>query len=83
MSELFQMSSHCCLITSELNISNNQLYGKISPLESNVLVKTEGNINIGKYKGWHTHENYGKISSIRVVAGSVVSSVCVVIFFGN
>lgn len=32
----------------ELDVSNNQLYETISPLKSNVLVKTEGNIHIGK-----------------------------------
>ncbi|KAJ8530116.1 hypothetical protein K7X08_036951 [Anisodus acutangulus] len=32
----------------ELDVSNNQLYGKIPPFKSNVLVKTEGNVNIGK-----------------------------------
>ncbi|MCD7462969.1 mitogen activated protein kinase [Datura stramonium] len=32
----------------ELDVSNNQLYGKIPPFKSNVQVKTEGNVNIGK-----------------------------------
>ncbi|KAJ8572319.1 hypothetical protein K7X08_008830 [Anisodus acutangulus] len=32
----------------ELDVSNNQLYGKIPPFKSHVLVKTEGNVNIGK-----------------------------------
>ncbi|KAK4378398.1 hypothetical protein RND71_000260 [Anisodus tanguticus] len=32
----------------DLDVSNNQLYGKIPPFKSNVLVKTEGNVNIGK-----------------------------------
>ncbi|CAN4107634.1 unnamed protein product [Withania somnifera] len=32
----------------ELDVSNNQLYGKIPPFKSNIVVKTEGNVNIGK-----------------------------------
>ncbi|XP_009757873.1 receptor protein kinase TMK1-like [Nicotiana sylvestris] len=32
----------------ELDVSNNQLYGKIPPFKSNVLLKTQGNVNIGK-----------------------------------
>ncbi|KAK1352749.1 Receptor-like kinase TMK2 [Heracleum sosnowskyi] len=32
----------------ELDISNNQLHGKIPSFRSNVMVKTEGNVNIGK-----------------------------------
>ncbi|XP_055815777.1 receptor protein kinase TMK1-like [Solanum dulcamara] len=32
----------------ELDVSNNQLYGKIPPFKSNVLVKFDGNVNIGK-----------------------------------
>lgn len=32
----------------ELDVSNNQLYGKIPPFKSNILVKTDGNVNIGK-----------------------------------
>ncbi|CAK9142913.1 unnamed protein product [Ilex paraguariensis] len=32
----------------ELDVSNNQLYGKIPSFRSNVLVKTDGNVNIGK-----------------------------------
>ncbi|XP_055818742.1 receptor protein kinase TMK1-like [Solanum dulcamara] len=34
----------------ELDVSNNQLYGKIPPFKSTVVVKTEGNVNIGKDK---------------------------------
>ncbi|XP_059314095.1 receptor protein kinase TMK1-like [Lycium ferocissimum] len=32
----------------ELDVSNNQLYGKLPPFKSNVMVITEGNVNIGK-----------------------------------
>ncbi|KAA8532433.1 hypothetical protein F0562_032466 [Nyssa sinensis] len=35
----------------ELDVSNNQLYGKIPSFTSNVLVKTDGNPNIGKDSG--------------------------------
>ncbi|KAH0733475.1 hypothetical protein KY290_003208 [Solanum tuberosum] len=32
----------------EFDVSNNQIYGKIPPFKSNVLVKYDGNVNIGK-----------------------------------
>ena len=32
----------------ELDISNNQIHGKIPSFRSNVMVKTDGNVNIGK-----------------------------------
>ncbi|KAK6805750.1 hypothetical protein RDI58_003535 [Solanum bulbocastanum] len=35
---------------TELDVSNNQLYGKIPQFKSSVVVKTEGNVNIGKDK---------------------------------
>ncbi|KAJ7964444.1 Receptor protein kinase [Quillaja saponaria] len=35
---------------TELDVSNNQLYGKIPDLKSNVIVKTNGNLDIGKEK---------------------------------
>uniref|UniRef100_A0A5B6Z2R5 non-specific serine/threonine protein kinase n=1 Tax=Davidia involucrata TaxID=16924 RepID=A0A5B6Z2R5_DAVIN len=35
----------------ELDVSNNQLYGKIPSFRSNVIVKTNGNPNIGKDSG--------------------------------
>lgn len=31
-----------------LDVSNNQLYGKIPPFKNNIIVKTDGNVNIGK-----------------------------------
>lgn len=34
----------------ELDVSNNQLYGKIPPFKSNIVVKFDGNVNIGKDK---------------------------------
>ncbi|KAM3377100.1 receptor protein kinase TMK1 [Capsicum galapagoense] len=33
----------------ELDVSNNQIYGKLPPFKSNVLVKTDGNVNFGKH----------------------------------
>ncbi|KAL3824262.1 hypothetical protein ACJIZ3_020291 [Penstemon smallii] len=32
----------------QLDVSNNRIYGKVPPFRSNVVVKTEGNLNIGK-----------------------------------
>lgn len=31
-----------------LDVSNNQLYGQIPPFKNNIVVKTDGNVNIGK-----------------------------------
>ncbi|CAM8909131.1 unnamed protein product [Rhodiola kirilowii] len=35
----------------ELDVSNNHLYGKVPVFRTNVLVKTDGNVDIGKAKG--------------------------------
>ncbi|XP_049404421.1 receptor protein kinase TMK1-like isoform X2 [Solanum stenotomum] len=76
---------------TELDVSNNQLYGKIPQFKSSVVVKTEGNVNIGKDKpptsapgntspdgggGGQTHGNGNKKSSTGVVVGSVIGGVC-------
>ncbi|CBI26796.3 unnamed protein product, partial [Vitis vinifera] len=63
----------------ELDVSNNQLYGQIPNFRSNVIVKTEGNPDIGKED---SPGNGGKKSNTVVIVGSVVGSVGAVFLIG-
>lgn len=83
----------------ELDVSNNQIYGKVPSFRSNVLVKTDGNVNIGKdtppptAQGGNTPGSSSggngsgngkeKKSSTGVVVGSVVGGVCVLALAGT
>ncbi|KAK3040722.1 hypothetical protein RJ639_028012 [Escallonia herrerae] len=82
----------------ELDVSNNQIYGKIPLFRTNVIVKTDGNVNIGKDgpppatpsgntpggsgNGTEVSRSDGKKSSTGVVVGSVVGGLCAVFCAG-
>ncbi|KAF5747418.1 receptor protein kinase TMK1 [Tripterygium wilfordii] len=76
----------------DLDLSNNQIYGKIPPFRSNVIVNTDGNVDIGKDRSTppppgtpnnpdsgNTPVNGGKKSSGSV--GVIVFSVIGGVFF--
>ncbi|GFZ00351.1 leucine-rich repeat protein kinase family protein [Actinidia rufa] len=80
----------------ELDVSNNQIYGKIPSFMSNVLVKTDGNPDIGKDSfsplpgtpgstpsapGGENSGSRGN-KSTGVVVGSLIGGVCIVIAGG-
>ncbi|PSS13382.1 Receptor protein kinase [Actinidia chinensis var. chinensis] len=80
----------------ELDVSNNQIYGKIPSFMSNVLVKTDGNPDIGKDSfsplpgtpgstpsapGGENSGSRGNKSTV-VVVGSLIGGVCIVIAGG-
>ncbi|CAL5400089.1 unnamed protein product [Camellia sinensis] len=76
----------------ELDVSNNRLYGNIPSFQSNVLVKTDGNLDIGKdsvsplpgtplVSGTKTSGSSGN-KSTGVVVGLVISCICAVLAVG-
>ncbi|CAL5396837.1 unnamed protein product [Camellia sinensis] len=76
----------------ELDVSNNRLYGNIPSFQSNVLVKTDGNPDIGKdsvsplpgtlsVRGTKTSGSSGN-KLTGVVVGLVISCICVVLAVG-
>ncbi|CAL5396841.1 unnamed protein product [Camellia sinensis] len=76
----------------ELDVSNNRLYGNIPSFQSNVLVKTDGNPDIGRDSvspspgtpsgsGTKTSGSSGN-KSTGVVVGLVISCICVVLAVG-
>ncbi|KAL7149576.1 hypothetical protein ABFS83_05G050500 [Erythranthe nasuta] len=82
----------------ELDVSNNQIYGKVPSFRTSVVVKVEGNVNIGKdtppptkqgsppgsdSDGNGSRNSNEKKSSTGVVVGSVVGGVCVLLFAGT
>ncbi|KAL1806919.1 hypothetical protein ACET3Z_029987 [Daucus carota] len=75
-----------------IDVTNNQLHGKIPSFKANVIIKTEGNVNMGKDSGpgpssstpgddgsspGSVHRSGGKKSSTGVVVGSVVGAFAV------
>ncbi|CAL5396829.1 unnamed protein product [Camellia sinensis] len=76
----------------ELDVSNNRLYGNIPSFQSNVLVKTDGNLDIGKdsvsplpgtpsVSGTKTSGSSGN-KLTGVVVGLVISCICAVLAVG-
>ncbi|CAL5396833.1 unnamed protein product [Camellia sinensis] len=76
----------------ELDVSNNRLYGNIPSFQSNVLVKTDGNPDIGKdsvsplpgtlsVRGTKTSGSSGN-KLTDVVVGLVISCICAVLAVG-
>lgn len=79
----------------EIDVSNNQIYGKIPSFNSNVSIKVDGNPDVGKDNpppgtstpgspkgdGRETSSSKGTTSAV-VVVGSVIGSFCGAFFLG-